>query len=61
MYWKMKDHWLENGPPLYVLAAAYLGYDRKNSKEKSKSDKIKPGKGFERLAEDFKSAGGVIR
>ena len=37
-YNTMLDWWLENGPPVYVSAAAYLGLTKPSNKSKSSSE-----------------------
>lgn len=66
-YYKMVDHWTENGPPVYMAVAGYLGL----IKEKKKGDKpsgsgnssndAKRYGNLEELAAMFNGTGGMIQ
>ena len=49
----MVDHWQENGPPVYIAVAGYLGLVKRKSGSKSKAKAEEPGN----LEELLKMAG----
>lgn len=56
-YYAMIDWWGENGPPVYISVAGYLGLIKK------RSPKVREGTGgnLEELENMFASSGGMIQ
>ena len=57
----MLDWWEQNGPPVYMSVAAYLGlYDKKKTSQKKSAKSGKSGD-LNQLAAMFAGTGGMIQ
>lgn len=61
MYQRMQDHWLHNGPPVYMAVAGYLGLIKKRSPVNKTTGKQEMTGNWDDLFNRFASTGGVIQ
>lgn len=59
-YYAMLKHWKENGPPVYMAVAGYLGLIKPAAKRENASEEEKYGN-LEELEAMFAGSGGVIQ
>lgn len=61
MYQKMQDHWLHNGPPVYMSVAGYLGLIKKRSPVHKSTGKKQMTGNWDDLFSQFTAAGGTVQ